>query len=111
MIDKEQNAKNNAISSLSVTNPGALTASSVLGAGGAGQGFGGFDFSNFQGFGGNGQAFEFDLGDIFGEFFGQQTGFLHGTLEAAQRHFEWLIFLDANGRHADYSPGPKRRGF
>jgi molecular chaperone DnaJ len=43
--------------------------------GGAGQaGFNGFDFSNFQGFqGGNGQggqAFEFDLGDIFGEFFG-----------------------------------------
>jgi molecular chaperone DnaJ len=46
-------------------------------AGGAGgQGFGGFDFSNFAqgnpfgaGFGGNGQAFEFDLGDIFSEFF------------------------------------------
>src|ERR1700685_282211 len=36
---------------------------------GSGQGFGGFDFSNFQqGFGGQGgQAFEFDLGDIFGE--------------------------------------------
>ena len=33
-----------------------------------GQGFGGFDFSNFQGFQGNFQ--EFDLGDIFGEFFG-----------------------------------------
>lgn len=39
------------------------------GSGGAGQGFGGFDFSNFQGFN-NGQQFEFDLGDIFGEFFG-----------------------------------------
>ncbi|OGG50547.1 molecular chaperone DnaJ [Candidatus Kaiserbacteria bacterium RIFCSPHIGHO2_02_FULL_54_11b] len=43
-------------------------------AGGGGPqqgGFGGFDFSNFQGFGGqNGQAFEFDLGDIFGEVFG-----------------------------------------
>lgn len=43
-------------------------------AGGGGpQGFGGFDFSNFAqgaGFGGNGQAFEFDLGDIFSEFFG-----------------------------------------
>ncbi len=42
---------------------------------GAGQGgFGGFDFSQFQqgGFGGNfnGQHVEFDLGDIFGEFFG-----------------------------------------
>lgn len=35
------------------------------GAGGAG--FGGFDFS---GFAQNGQGFEFDLGDIFGEFFG-----------------------------------------
>lgn len=39
-------------------------------AGGGPQGgFGGFDFSNFQGFG-QGQQFEFDLGDIFGEFFG-----------------------------------------
>lgn len=42
---------------------------------GGGQGFSGFDFNNFarnfQGFqGGNGQAFEFDLGDIFGEMFG-----------------------------------------
>lgn len=37
-----------------------------------GPGFGGFDFSNFQGFDGfgqGGQAFEFDLGDMFGEFF------------------------------------------
>lgn len=41
-------------------------------AGGGPQGgFGGFDFSNFQGFG-NGQQFEFDLGDIFGDIFGQQ---------------------------------------
>jgi molecular chaperone DnaJ len=43
-------------------------------AGGGQQGFGGFDFSNFAqgaGFGGNGQSFEFDLGDIFSEFFGQ----------------------------------------
>jgi curved DNA-binding protein len=40
------------------------------GAGGfnGGQGFGGFDFSGFTN--GNGQSFEFDLGDIFGEFFG-----------------------------------------
>ena len=41
---------------------------------GGGQGFGGFDFSQFTqgGFGGNfnGQHVEFDLGDIFGEFFG-----------------------------------------
>ncbi len=33
-----------------------------------GQGFGGFDFSQFTG--ANGQSFEFDLSDIFGEFFG-----------------------------------------
>lgn len=40
-----------------------------------GQGFGGFDFSNFAGFqGGNGQAFEFDLGDIFGDVFGGGNG-------------------------------------
>lgn len=32
-----------------------------------GQGFGGFDFSQFTQ---NGQQFEFDLGDIFGDFFG-----------------------------------------
>ena len=36
---------------------------------------GGFDFSNFRGFegfaGGQGHAFEFDLGDIFGDFFGR----------------------------------------
>lgn len=37
-----------------------------------GAGFGGFDFSGFarQYQAQNGQAFEFDLGDIFGEFFG-----------------------------------------
>ncbi len=40
--------------------------------GGPQSGPGGFDFSNFQGFGGQGQQFEFDLGDIFGEFFGGQ---------------------------------------
>ncbi|MEK7509303.1 MAG: molecular chaperone DnaJ [Patescibacteria group bacterium] len=43
-------------------------------AGGAqqGAGFGGFDFSNFAGFEGfqGGQGVEFDLGDIFGDFFG-----------------------------------------
>jgi molecular chaperone DnaJ len=40
-------------------------------AGGSGQaGFNGFDFSNFQGFQGFAQdGVEFDLGDIFGEFF------------------------------------------
>ncbi len=43
------------------------------GQGGFGGGFsGGFDFSNFarQYSSQNGQAFEFDLGDIFGDFFG-----------------------------------------
>ncbi len=35
-----------------------------------GQGFGGFDFSGFQGGGFNGQDVEFDLGDIFNQFFG-----------------------------------------
>ncbi len=34
--------------------------------GGFGGGFGGFDFSGFQ----NGQNIDFDLGDIFGDFFG-----------------------------------------
>ena len=41
--------------------------------GGPQQGFGGFDFSNFSAGGGpsfGGQGVEFDLGDIFGEFFG-----------------------------------------
>ena len=44
------------------------------GQGGAGQGFGGFDFSGFGGQGGgfdfSQNGFEFDLGDIFGDFFG-----------------------------------------
>ena len=41
--------------------------------GGAGEGFEGFDFTNFaagQGFPGGANGFEFDLGDIFGDFFG-----------------------------------------
>jgi molecular chaperone DnaJ len=42
------------------------------GGGGPQQNYGGFDFSNFQGFQGNFQ--EFDLGDIFGEFFGGAAG-------------------------------------
>ncbi len=37
-----------------------------------GQGFEGFDFSGFNQ--GNGQGFEFDLGDIFGDIFGGATG-------------------------------------
>ncbi|MSR71724.1 MAG: molecular chaperone DnaJ [Candidatus Taylorbacteria bacterium] len=36
---------------------------------GEGQGFGGFDFSQFTQ-NGSGRGFEFDLGDIFGDFFG-----------------------------------------
>ncbi len=39
------------------------------------EGFDGFDFSNFaqgQGFAGNSNGFEFDLGDIFSDFFGSQ---------------------------------------
>jgi len=36
-------------------------------------GFGGFDFSGFQN-AGNGQGFEFDLGDIFGQMFGAGGG-------------------------------------
>jgi len=47
-------------------------------AGGGPQGgFGGFDFSNFATQGGStfgGQGFEFDLGDVFGEFFGGAQG-------------------------------------
>lgn len=35
-----------------------------------GQGFGGFDFSQFTQQYGNGNSFEFDLGDIFGDIFG-----------------------------------------
>jgi molecular chaperone DnaJ len=45
--------------------------------GGAGQGFGGFDFSQFTqqgGFSQNGQSFEFDLNDLFGDFFGGGRG-------------------------------------
>ena len=45
---------------------------------GQGQDFGGFDFSQFTRDGGftrgNGNNFEFDLGDIFGEFFGGGMG-------------------------------------
>ena len=45
------------------------------GAGGFGgqdtSGFGGFDFSGFNQ---NGQGFDFDLGDIFGDFFGGSSG-------------------------------------
>ncbi len=42
------------------------------GFGGFGNGFEGFDFSQFTQ--GNGQGYEFDLGDIFGDFFGGGGG-------------------------------------
>lgn len=42
-------------------------------SGGGGQGFGGFDFSNFGG-GFDQGGVEFDIGDIFGEFFGGAGG-------------------------------------
>ncbi len=46
-------------------------------SGGAGAGFGGFDFSHFQqGF--NGQNVEFDIGDIFGDIFGGSDGAARG---------------------------------
>lgn len=44
-------------------------------SGGQGAGMGGFDFSNFSGgFQGGQGGVEFDLGDIFGEFFGGERG-------------------------------------
>ncbi len=54
-------------------NPGAggFNPSQGGGRGFNAQDFGGFDFSQFtQGGGFDGQSFEFDIGDIFGEFFG-----------------------------------------
>ncbi|MEX1027298.1 MAG: molecular chaperone DnaJ [Candidatus Paceibacterota bacterium] len=50
---------------------GRVFSGSGGGGGQAGGGFGGFDFSDFAKHAQNGQGFEdFDLGDIFGEFFG-----------------------------------------
>ncbi len=46
---------------------GSTFGSTGGGGQGFGQGFGGFDFSNFSGFG---EGTNFDLGDIFSEFFG-----------------------------------------
>lgn len=46
--------------------------SSGFGGFGGGQGFDGFDFSQFTQ--GNGQSFEFDFGDIFGDVFGGGGG-------------------------------------
>src|SRR5581483_4658401 len=39
---------------------------------------------------------------------GQKTGLLHRALEAAHRHFERLVFLDADSRHP--SPRALERG-
>jgi molecular chaperone DnaJ len=44
------------------------------GVGGAAGGAGGNPFEGFQGFGGQGQNINFDLGDIFGSFFGGGAG-------------------------------------
>src|SRR5882672_4550555 len=38
--------------------------------------------------------------ELPGAQFGEKSGFFNGPLEAAQRHFERLVFLDAYGRHA-----------
>jgi len=71
-------------------------------SGGAGPGFGGFDFSNFaQGFGGNASdGVEFDLGDIFGEFFG-------GSGKRARRGRDISIDIELTFRDAVF--GTERR--
>src|SRR5712664_4412087 len=38
--------------------------------------------------------------ELPGAQLGEKSGFFHGPLEAAERHFERLVFLDAYGRHA-----------
>ncbi len=55
---------------------GGAAAGGAGGFGGQGGPYSGWDFSNFaQGFGGSGgQQMEFDLGDIFGDFFGGGRG-------------------------------------
>ncbi|MFA7309976.1 MAG: DnaJ domain-containing protein, partial [Candidatus Paceibacterota bacterium] len=60
-------------------------------AGGGPQGFGGFDFSNFQGF----QGQEFDLGDIFGEFFGGA-----GTTQGVRRGRDISIDIELTFRES-----------
>src|SRR5215467_6706620 len=40
------------------------------------------------------------LVELAGAQLGQKPGFLHGPLEAAERHLERLVFLDAYGRHS-----------
>src|SRR5882762_6324251 len=43
--------------------------------------------------------------ELAGAQFGEKPGLFHGPLEAAQRHLERLVFLDAYGRHAVFIPG------
>src|SRR5260221_4301773 len=43
--------------------------------------------------------------ELAGAQFGEKPGLFHGPLEAAQRHLEGLVFLDAYGRHAVLIPG------
>ena len=57
------------------------------GAGGQGQGFGGFDFSGFGAGDFSQNGFEFDLGDLFGDFFG-------GGRERAKRGRDISIDLE-----------------
>lgn len=73
------------------------------GGGGGGEGFEGFDFTNFatgQGFPGGGAGFEFDLGDIFGDFFG-------GTRDRVRRGRD--ISIDLELSFADAVFGTERR--
>lgn len=75
------------------------------GAGNAasGEGFEGFDFTNFatgQGFPGGANGFEFDLGDIFSDFFG-------GTRERVRRGRD--ISIDLELSFADAVFGAERR--
>jgi len=70
-------------------------------AGAGGAGAGGFDFSNFNGFQGNFQ--EFDIGDIFGEFFGAQGSPFSG----AKRGRDISIDIELSFREAIF--GAERR--
>jgi molecular chaperone DnaJ len=76
------------------------------GQGGFG-GFGGFDFSGFQngGFDFNGQHVEFDLGDIFGEFFGGDGG--GRTARAQARGRDVSIDIELSFRESIF--GTERR--
>jgi molecular chaperone DnaJ len=69
----------------------------VFSGSGQGQGFGGFDFGGFDT---NGQGFEFDINDIFGEFFGG------GMRRRARRGRDISIDLEIPFREAIF--GTKR---